>query len=52
MGPETGSRTLDKLDILLFPIVLLLLVSPLVLSITGLFIKLDNKVYDYGFNLA
>jgi hypothetical protein len=52
VGPETGSRTLDKLDLLLFPIVLLLRVSPLVLALTRLFIKLVNKVYNYGFNLA
>jgi hypothetical protein len=47
-----GSRTLDKLDLLLFPIVLLLRVSPLVLALTRLFIKLVDKVYNYGFNLA
>jgi hypothetical protein len=47
-----GSRTLDKLGIPLFPIFLLLRVSPLVLALTRLFIKLVDKIYDYGFNLA
>jgi hypothetical protein len=47
-----GSRTLDKLDLLLFPIILLLRVFPPVLALTRLFIKLVDKVYNYGSNLA
>jgi hypothetical protein len=50
MGPETGSRTFIKIDLILFPIVMLLRVSPLVLALTRLFLKLALHFYTYFFH--
>jgi hypothetical protein len=46
LGPETGSRTFDKIDFILSPIVLLLQVSPLVLGQIFFFMKLFHRVYN------
>jgi hypothetical protein len=50
MGPETGSRTFDKIDLILFPIVMLLRVSPRVLALARLFLKLALHFYTYFFH--
>jgi hypothetical protein len=42
-----GSRTFDIIDLILFPIVLLLQVSPLVLALARLFLKLAFHFYTY-----
>jgi hypothetical protein len=52
MGPETGSRTFDKLDLILFPIVLLLRVSLLVFALARFTFKMAPQVYDYFFHQA
>ncbi len=52
MGPETGCRTFDKLDFILFPLVLLLWVS---LRFSALLKHLSwplHCFYDYIFNQA
>jgi hypothetical protein len=49
MGLETGSRTFDNIDIILFPIVLLLRASPLVLALAKFIPKLVLLVYSYLF---
>jgi hypothetical protein len=52
MGPEPGSRSFDELDFILFPIFLLLQVSPLVLALVRVFLKLVLQSYDYFFHQA
>jgi hypothetical protein len=49
VGPETSSRTFDKIDFILLPIVLLLQVSPLVLGLISFSMKLFLRVYNYLF---
>jgi hypothetical protein len=49
VGPETGCRKIDKLDLLLFPIVLLLRVSPLLFTLLPSASRLLCNLYDYCF---
>jgi hypothetical protein len=46
VGPETGSRTFDKIDFILLPIVLLIRVSPLVLGLIFFSMKLFLCIYN------
>jgi hypothetical protein len=52
MGLETGSRTFDKLDLILYPIVVLLRVSPLVLALAKLLLRFALHFYTYFFHQA
>jgi hypothetical protein len=47
VGLETGNRTLDKLDIILLLIVLLLRVSLLVIGLISFSMKLFLCIYNY-----
>ena len=49
MGPETGSRTFDKIDFILLPIVLILQVFPLVLGLIPFSMKLILCLHNYLF---
>jgi hypothetical protein len=49
VGPETGSRTFDKIDFILLPIVLILQVFPLVLGLIPFSMKLILRIYNYLF---
>ena len=50
MGPEVGCRTLDKLDLFLFPIVLLLRLSLLSYALLFLAQRLLLWMYNFCFN--
>ena len=50
MGPETGCRTFDKLDFILFPLVLLLRVSLKFSALLKHLSWLLHCYYDYFFN--
>ena len=52
MGPETGCRTFDKLDFILFPLVLLLRVSLKFSALLKHLSRLLHCFYDYFFNQA
>ncbi len=52
MGPERGSRTLDKLDFILCPLVLLLRVSLRILALARHLLCLFHCFYNYFFNQA
>ena len=52
MGPETGSRTLDKLDFILFLLVLLLRVSLRILALVRHLLWLYHRFYIYFFHQA
>ena len=52
MGPETGSRTFDKLDFILFLLVLLLRVSLRILALARHLLCLFHCFYNYFFNQA
>jgi len=52
VGPELGCRTLDKLDLLLFPIVLLLRLSLLLYALLFSALRLFVSIYDACFNQA
>ena len=50
MGPELGCRTLDKLDLLLIPVVLLLRLSLLFYALLSTALRLLLWLYDYCFH--
>ena len=52
MGPEMGSRTFDKLDFILFLLVLLLRVSLRILALARHLLCLFHCFYNYFFNQA
>ena len=52
MGPETGSRTFNKLDFILFLLVLLLRVSLRILALARHLLCLFHCFYNYFFNQA
>jgi hypothetical protein len=52
MGPETGSRTFDKLDFILFLLVLLLRVSLRILALARHLLCLFHCFYNYFLNQA
>ena len=52
MGPETGSRTFDKLDCILFPLVLLLRVFLRILALVRHLLCLFHCFSNYFFNQA
>ena len=52
MGPETGCRTFNKLDFILFPLVLLLRVSLSFSALLKHLFRLLHCFYDYFFNQA
>jgi hypothetical protein len=52
MGPERGSRTFDKLEFILFPLVLLLRVSLRILALARHLLCLFHCFYNYFFNQA
>ena len=52
MGPEMGSRTFDKLDFILFLLVLLLRVSLRILALARHLLCLFHCFYNYFFNRA
>jgi hypothetical protein len=47
MGPDLGSRAVNKVDLFIFPIVLLLWVSLLVLALLQFSIKIFLQGYNY-----
>jgi hypothetical protein len=50
MGPDLGSRAADKVDFFIFPVVLLLRVSLLVLALLRFSIKIFLQGYNYMFS--
>ncbi len=50
MGPELGCRTLDKVDLLLIPVVLLLRLSLLFYALLSTALRLLLWLYDYCFH--
>ena len=50
MGPELGCRTLDKLDLFLIPVVLLLRLSLLFYALLSTALRLLLWLYDYCFH--
>jgi hypothetical protein len=50
MGPDLGSREVDKVDLFIFPIVLLLQISLLVLGLLQFSIKIFLQGYNYVFS--